>query len=396
MRWLSLHDTKRLEEHVVTETSMTITSAGLNNSSARLLPAGTVALSRTATVGKCVLLGRRMATSQDFACYVCGPSLHNKYLLHLFRHMQPVWAVLGGGSTHKTVYMPVFENLQSLLPPLPEQRRIAEILDSLDEAIRKSERVIAKLEQMKQGLLNDLLIRGVDEHGELRDPERHPEQFKDSPLGRIPRGWEVVRFGECLSGSPQNGLYKPSSYYGVSGTPIVRIDGFYDGVLAPVSAMKRLRLADQELKTYRLEPGNILVNRVNSIDFVGKAALVPELPEPLIFESNMMRCHLLTDRLVPRFAIRWLTSYLARRWFHRRAKSAIAQASVNQGDVTGLRVVLPEPDEQERVVAAVESVEQRVDSESEQLAKLRTLKHGLMDDLLTGRVRVFASEEGKP
>ena len=79
-------------------------------------------------------------------------------------------------------------NLSLDLPPLPEQRRIAEILDTLDEAIRKTEQVIAKLQQMKQGLLHDLLTRGIDEHGELRDPERHPEQFKDSPLGRIPRG----------------------------------------------------------------------------------------------------------------------------------------------------------------------------------------------------------------
>ncbi len=78
------------------------------------------------------------------------------------------------------------------LPPLPEQRRIAEILDTLDEAIRKTEQVIAKLQQMKQGLLHDLLTRGIDENGELRDPERHPEQFKDSPLGRIPREWEVA------------------------------------------------------------------------------------------------------------------------------------------------------------------------------------------------------------
>lgn len=75
--------------------------------------------------------------------------------------------------------------------PLPEQRRIAEILDTVDEAIRKTEQVIAKLKLIKQGLLHDLLTRGIDENGELRDPVRHPEQFKDSPLGRIPREWEV-------------------------------------------------------------------------------------------------------------------------------------------------------------------------------------------------------------
>ncbi len=79
------------------------------------------------------------------------------------------------------------------VPPLPEQRRIAEILDAADDAIRQTERVIAKLRQVKAGLLHDLLTRGLDAQGRLRDPIAHPEQFKDSPLGRIPREWEHMR-----------------------------------------------------------------------------------------------------------------------------------------------------------------------------------------------------------
>ena len=77
-------------------------------------------------------------------------------------------------------------------PRLPEQRQIAAILDTIDDAIRKTEQIIAKLKQVKRGLLHDLLTRGIDDNGELRDPERHPEQFKDSPLGRIPKEWEIT------------------------------------------------------------------------------------------------------------------------------------------------------------------------------------------------------------
>ncbi len=85
----------------------------------------------------------------------------------------------------------IVESLLFPIPLLPEQQRIAKILDTLDEAIRKTEQLIAKLQQVKQGLLHDLLTRGIDENGELRDPERHPEQFEDSPLGRIPRAWRT-------------------------------------------------------------------------------------------------------------------------------------------------------------------------------------------------------------
>ena len=76
-------------------------------------------------------------------------------------------------------------------PTVEEQRRIADILDAADAAIRQTEAVIAKLRQMKAGLLHDLLTRGLDEQGRLRDPAAHPEQFKDSPLGRIPKEWEI-------------------------------------------------------------------------------------------------------------------------------------------------------------------------------------------------------------
>ena len=155
--WLSLHDTSKLDRHVIKATRYSVTMEGINNSSARLLPTGTVAFSRTATVGKCVILGQAMATSQDFACYICGPEVINRYLLHLFRFMQSVWHSLASGSTHQTVYMPIFENLQILLPPVVEQRRIADALDAFDAVLDSMSLVERKQRVIKQGLMDDLL-----------------------------------------------------------------------------------------------------------------------------------------------------------------------------------------------------------------------------------------------
>ncbi len=159
--WLSLHDTSTLDQHTIRSTRYYVTMEGINNSSARLLPEGTVAFSRTATVGKCVILGRAMATSQDFACYVCGPHVVNRYLLHLFRNMQSVWRSLASGSTHQTVYMPIFESLQILLPPVAEQTRIADALDAADQALDSLRSVEAKQRNLKQGLMDDLLTGRV-------------------------------------------------------------------------------------------------------------------------------------------------------------------------------------------------------------------------------------------
>ena len=79
--WVSLNDTASLGANEILRTAQTISLEGLQNSSARLLPKGTVVFSRTATVGKASIMGREMSTSQDFANYICGPDVYNRYLV---------------------------------------------------------------------------------------------------------------------------------------------------------------------------------------------------------------------------------------------------------------------------------------------------------------------------
>lgn len=160
--WVSLHDSKNLDGPVIMDTAQTIGALGLANSSARMLPKGTVVFSRTATVGKCTVLGRDMSTSQDFANYVCGPTLDPRYLMHLMRNMQTEWKRLMAGSTHQTIYMPVFRDLQILLPPMDEQRQIAAIGDQFHGTIASEYKAVAELKHLKSALSSSLLS------GELR------------------------------------------------------------------------------------------------------------------------------------------------------------------------------------------------------------------------------------
>ncbi|ROT94837.1 hypothetical protein EB810_06675 [Altererythrobacter sp. FM1] len=157
VEWISLHDTQNLERCDISHTEMRITEAGLANSSARLLPAGTVCFSRTATVGKCVIMAKSMATSQDFANFVCSPELNNRYLLHLMRWMQPVWKALASGSTHKTIYMPTFKALQIILPSRAEQDEIAATMDSFVNTAEGHAASLTHLRSLKANLMSDLL-----------------------------------------------------------------------------------------------------------------------------------------------------------------------------------------------------------------------------------------------
>lgn len=274
-------------------------------------------------------------------------------------------------------------------PVLSQQRRIAEILSTLDEVIEQTEALIAKTQAIKAGLMHDLFTRGVTANGELRPSrEEAPQLYKPSLVGWIPKEWHVSSFGTCLLGSPQNGLYKPATEYVESGTSIVRIDSFYDGAIQSLAELKRVRLTPTEQALYGLAAGDILINRVNSLDYVGKSAIVPELLEALVFESNMMRCRVNQTVISPQFATRWLGSPIALQHFQSRAKSAVAQASINQTDVRSLPVKLPDAAEQQRIYERASAVEAAIQCERQSDRELLGLKQGLMHDLLTGRVPV--------
>lgn len=174
--WLSLGDTGELDRLTVEKTSECVTPLGIKNSSACILPRDTVVFSRTATVGKATRLAQPMATSQDFANWVCGPDISPRYLVQVFRHMKREWDRLQAGSTHQTIYMPTFKKLQILLPPIAEQEKIADMGEAFDLRIETEADNLAELEATREGLAQELLS------GRLRLPKAMVARFENAPI----------------------------------------------------------------------------------------------------------------------------------------------------------------------------------------------------------------------
>jgi type I restriction enzyme, S subunit len=173
--WISLQDATALGKLTISETAETIGEQGLANSSARLLPARTVVLQRTANVGLCSVMEREMCTSQHFANWVCGPKLWPEYLQQVFRHMQREWQRLVAGSVLPDIYMPTFKRLQILLPPIAEQKRIAEMGASFDLRIEAEQRKLDELTNVRAALAQELLS------GRLRLPASMVARFASGP-----------------------------------------------------------------------------------------------------------------------------------------------------------------------------------------------------------------------
>ena len=307
---------------------------------------------------------------------------------HLLNYCLDGLAGQSHGTTMKHVKRSDLLPFKVFTPPLPEQRRIAEILDTLDQGIRKTEQVIAKLQQMKQGLLHDLLTRGIDENGELRDPERHPEQFKESPLGRIPREWEVVKLASL--GSFMNGINKPKHAFG-QGTKFVNISDVYPEQL-DTSGLGRVSISAVEQERYRLIPGDVLIDRSSvKLEGVGYPTVFKKSDEAVIFCGFIIRFRP-NDPEQGLFLCRQMRSRPFRLQVFKVA-TASANVNVNQAALGNLLLAMPTKIERVRIAEAEAIGNARIPKEQAQLAKLRSLKQGLMDDLLTGRVRVAVPEE---
>ena len=266
-----------------------------------------------------------------------------------------------------------------LLPPLSEQRAIAAVLDSIDDAIEGAEAVIAATEGLRDALLHDLLTRGL--------PGQHTE-FRDVPgLGTIPADWDAVRLGDVIEEGPTNGIYKPDSEYG-SGVCLIRIDDFGFGEFANFGEFQRIRATEEETHRYEIKEGDIVINRVNSLSHIGKSVLIPEVIEPTLFESNMMRIRF-GNSIWPNFAAMVLLSDNTKRYFKTRAKKAVQQASINQQDVSQLPFPLPTLAEQQTIAATLDGVDGAIEVAREELLSLRLMKESAAVTLLTGRVRIL-------
>jgi type I restriction enzyme S subunit len=210
-------------------------------------------------------------------------------------------------------------SLQVRLPGLEDQHRIVDLLTRAEGIVRLRREAQRKAAELIPAIF-------IDMFGE--------------PAANS-KGWHIATLGDLISSGPTNGLYKHKSAYG-DGTPILRIDAFYDGVVSNLQALKRVALDDQdEYKRFALNERDIVINRVNSPEYLGKSAIIPALAEPMVFESNMMRFGVNRARVLPEYVIALLQTPHARQHFLSNAKHAINQSSINQQDVKSLRVPTP-------------------------------------------------------
>jgi type I restriction enzyme S subunit len=270
------------------------------------------------------------------------------FLRSKFREIQTYTS----GATIPHVQRYYLDNLTLEKPEYIEQKRIAGILEKSDRLrrLRKYAR------ELSDTYLQSLFM----------------EMFGDETK------CQIDDFDTLLLEKPKNGLYLASDYYG-SGFPIIRITDFYDGILSPPFQLKRVNASLEDSRNFSTINDDILINRVNSLEYLGKCALVKGLNETTLFESNMMRIRVDSKRILPVYIVKFLSSKKAYRQIFQLARKAVNQASINQEDVMSLRIIIPPMQLQQKFTKMVQiferlqSQQQEAERQTEHL--FQTLLH---------------------
>ena len=377
--WVSIKD---MRKRMITETAEYISPLGVTGSNVKLQPAGTVLLSFKLTIGRVALAGVPLFTNEAIAGLHPTDALERDYLYYGLQQ----WDLLSGvdqaikGATLNK------EKLKRISFSHPkerrEQRMIASVLATIDRAIEQTEWLIAKQQRINTGLMQDLLTRGIDEHDRLRSEGTH--EFKDSPVGRIPGSWDVAMLQDCVQpGAPIcYGILMPGRGHD-GGVPVIKVKDIRGGRVREDGLLLTDPRIDRLYARSRLRSGDLLITIRGT---TGRIAVVPTSLNGANITQDTARIRL-ADPYHKSFLYSALQSHAVQ---DQVELHTIGQAvkGINIGEVKKLMVVTPPFQEQERIAVRLQAVDDAVTRTEQESVKLRSIRTGLMQDLLTGRRRV--------
>lgn len=281
------------------------------------------------------------------------------------------------GSTALGIQQKRLVTLDVVLPPLPEQKKIAAILTSVDDVIEKTQAQIDKLKDLKTGMMQELFTRGVGVDG-----KPHTE-FKDSPVGRIPKGWEVLPLANVVE-RVIDCEHKTAPYVEKSEFMVVRTSNVRSGELL-FEDMKFTHSEGYSEWTKRAVPsvGDVLFTREAP---AGESCLVPEGLK-ICMGQRMVLLRPNRELVHPCFFSMFLTSEAASKSIYELSIGTTV-SRINIEDIKRIPCMLPPLDEQLKISRSIQSVQRVLDTKQRKLLSLQNNKKALMQDLLTGKVRV--------
>lgn len=393
--WVAISD---LHGRVITETSEKITLKGVKNSNVKAVSEGTVIMSFKLSIGRVAYAGMELYTNEAIASFDLDDKLMDNNFFYYQLPEVAKSAITDSAIKGATLNKEKLNALFISFPGINSQQKIAKILSTVDNLIEKTQSLIDKYTAIKQGMMADLFTRGIDmtagdtpnsKGGKLRPSvEDAPELYKQTELGWVPKEWEVGMLKDYLNNIEQG--WSPDcetepanpGQWGVLKTTAVVWEGFNP------AANKALPNSLKPRKEYVVNNGDVLMTRAGPGNRVGVVAYVDSTQDKLMLSDKLYR--MLPSKSLNKEYLALLLSSGSIQSQLNATKTGLAesQSNISQDIVKKLVIKIPQVHEQESVVERVNSISKRLNTEKVFLEKLNIQKKGLMQDLLTGEVKV--------
>lgn len=351
-----------------------------NNLGRFFLRKGDLVVARAGTTGVSVLVEKDLE-NVIFGSYLIKIRLKSDIypkFIHYFFQSKFYWGHITSGqagSTLKNISLPILKSLEIPLPPkFIEQQKIAEVLSTVDEAIQKTSEVIAKTERLKKGLMQQLLTKGVG-----------PKEFKDTEIGRIPKEWEVAKLGDVVEIDKE--ARDPTKETPNETFTYVDIDSI-EGGTGKIRNPKRILGKDAPSRARRvIHEHDVIMSTVRP--YLKAFAMVPKEYDNQMCSTGfaVLTCK---GALLPGFLLNVFFSDIVITQCNRMMMGGQYPA-LNQAQVSQIKIPVPRLAEQRKIAEVFSAVGQKLELERNEKARLERVKQGLMDLLLTGKIRIKAS-----
>jgi len=369
----------------ITKPSTYITILGLEKSSAKLLPKGSVVVALTGTTtGMSAYLEIETSANQSVTGIFPSNEHDGRYLFYQLKYNRDKFLKENIGSAQPHINKKIVDEFRVLLPSdVKEQSLIAHILFTIDKAINATQQIIGKYKRIKTGLLQDLLTRGMDKTGKLRSEETH--EFKDSPMGRIPIEWTCMPLGEVYADVKSGGtpLRKNRAYF-ENGTHLwVKTLDLNEGEITNTQEkITDIAISESSCSVFPID--SILIAMYGGWEQIGRTGILKKEAT-----TNQALSALFNPKvdISPEY-VQFFLQYFRYKW-KLYAVSTRKDPNITKTDIQNFQIFFPkDKDEQLKVVSAIQTCDKNIHYTTQNLTKLQSLKTGLMQDLLSGNVRV--------
>ena len=363
-----------LDDNCIFEAEEHLSPDAIRHSSAKVFPRGTILLALYgATVGKTAILETDAATNQAIcAVFVDKRILDHQYLRYFLMHIRPDLLSRRYGGAQPNISQTIVRSTIVTYPILAEQRQIAAVLSAVQRAIGRQERLIALTAELKKALMHKLFSEGT-----------RGEPLKQTAIGPMPESWRVEALGRHLLVA-QYGLSVKGADHGV--VPILRMTNQVDGQIV-ANGLQMVSIDASDRAKFKVEPLDVLFNRTNSYELVGRTAIF-ELSGEYVFASYLIRLRTQASSLGARFLNHYFNWTAIQTRLKGIASRAVSQSNISASRLRAFPVPLPSPEEQDEIVRAIDHVDRSASLHRRQLAILQELFRTLLHQLMTAQIRV--------